>query len=125
MQNAELKFIAFDAQDVLTTSDGGGGPYFLGSLQDISCEEFNSREGYFTFDTSGTPWYYLDKNLSIVSEFPNSTYYTLNSAEYYFDIGGDISYVINATGTNDKPKGEALDLGGVLQWLKDNATLQQ
>lgn len=112
MQNAEMEFVAFDAQDVITTS----GPvptfsYFSGNqLKDAQGNYFNNTNVSWFVGTDRA----INKAGSTINEgawsyneqanFAN--YYLITSAQYHKDTS---AYTINATGYESAPGGDYLE----------------
>ena len=127
MQKAEIEFVVFDAQDVITTS----GPsalfgYFEATLEDGDGGTFAD----FGSSTKRRTFYFPGDEFSTYINFTkdagarDADYYIINSATYEFDEV--MEYRVTLTCTDDKPTGSdykklASPLA-VLEWLQKVAT---
>jgi len=113
MKGARIEFVPFDAQDVIATS---GKPYFSKDITNYNGDTLESfAGGVFPLDSEDNYWIHTERS----GMDPISNFYTLNSADWYFDIS--TYYVLDVTPHTDEPSGNELaDYTALLDWLKNH-----
>lgn len=127
MQNTEMVFVAFDAQDVIATSGVSFASAALMLTQDVSLSEYVDSNRY-------SPTSIIDSdhnNIQVFLKLYGDTGYSW----YIFDSVSDYKYLdspivvadlygINVIGQNTQPQGTAMDLDGILKWLHNNTNYE-
>ena len=125
MQNTEIEFVTFDAQDVIATS---GEVCFAGSATDTNGFPLGSALSWgmpYGMGNDGT----RDCVLYVKGSIGEYAYYLVNSATYnVIDeiIESDCCYYLDCVGVDTAPAGADIKdtYGSILSWLQGNATRQ-
>lgn len=131
MQNTEMEFVTFDAQDVITTS--GGFKWFQISdtlVPDCYGQAFGFNGNYAkwdldSFDTSKDIKLYLKDAGGTKVKAVDNGYYKIESNATYsasgpFDATGASTLIINGVSSLEGPGAAAdalSDIGAILEWL--------
>ena len=114
MQNANVQFVTFDAQDVITTS--GDAILRQSYIKPASLIDADWDTGFFIFPTAMVEFY---------DGAGNHVDPIVADANYQLDPDGvnayveDAYFVIATSGTTDTPEGSMLKtVGDILYWLK-------
>ena len=128
MQNAEMEFVAFDAQDVIMTSTTGGG---ANAIKFVLSYDLVTGYGSSDFATFGSPsgnaivWY-TDENkenplyvMHFAGLYPNlgDTVYLGADATVFYPYNNYYSIVTNATTSEIDGAVEKSSLSEILDWL--------
>ena len=119
MQNAEMEFVVFDAQDVIATSTTGGGErtFTLSGMYDGKRNNISFVDSNGTFKLNGSA-------NDVMTAFRSGTLGDLkvrsDTAFYASDEQLQAAYLFNTANDMDNDKTKAALWNGVYKWVTDH-----